>query len=61
MAQIISRGARAVDRLCDLCHQPMIGIMRASEERTPRQICNECGGIPCKYPTEDTDLEAVTD
>lgn len=37
------------DRLCDMCHQPMIGIMRESEPCPPRRICNPCGGIPIKY------------
>lgn len=43
------RPANHKDRLCDMCHQPMIGIMRESEPCPPRRICNPCGGIPIKY------------
>ena len=48
------------DRLCDLCHQPMIGIMRDSEPRPPRRVCDPCGGSPIRYDKRvESEIEAV--
>lgn len=40
------RAANYHDRLCDKCHQPMIGVMRVSGDKAPRKICYPCGGKP---------------
>lgn len=29
---------------CALCFKPMIGIMKISGSKTPRDVCYECGG-----------------
>ena len=36
--------ATTLDRLCDKCKKPMIGVMKISAEKTPRKVCHECGG-----------------
>ncbi len=46
-------------RLCDVCHQPMIGILRSSGDRTPRRIGDCCEGVPITHPTEHPDLNAL--
>ena len=38
----MARKFKACDRLCDVCKIPMIGIMKASGEKTPRKICIKC-------------------
>lgn len=44
MNETPQRKPKPCDRLCDLCNQPMIGIMRVSCEHTPRKVCDPCGG-----------------
>lgn len=39
-----ARNSGAYDRLCDECGDPMIGIMVQSGYRTPRKVCEPCGG-----------------
>ena len=59
MRQPIPRRATHLDRLCDICHQPMIGIMRISGSKAPRRIGECCDGIPVTYPTEHPELTPV--
>ena len=51
----MNREASEVDRLCDECHKPMVGIMKASGEKTPRKICAKCGGDIILPEKEDDD------
>lgn len=50
----MNRSSLDVDRLCDECHKPMIGIMKVSGEKTPRKVCAKCGG-DIILPKEDDD------
>lgn len=54
-----SRKATHQDRLCDICNQPMIGIMRVSGDKAPRRIGDCCDGVPCTHPTEHPDLVPI--
>lgn len=38
----MKRKPKSCDRLCDICKFPMIGIMKQSGRKAPRQVCVEC-------------------
>ncbi len=49
-----------VYRLCDLCHQPMVGILRVSGDSTPRRIGECCDGVPITHPSEHPQLAELS-
>jgi len=51
----MNRAALDVDRLCDECHKPMIGIMKTSDPAPPRRICAKCGGNIISPKKDDND------
>lgn len=56
LEEMNARNATPYDRLCDTYHQPMIGIMRQSEPKPPRRICEPCGGYRIVYHEDEPSL-----